>query len=38
LKALWDLGYIDGRNIRLQSRFAEKRLDWLPALAAELVE
>ena len=38
LKALPDLGYVDGRNIRLQSRFAEKRLDWLPALAAELVE
>jgi putative ABC transport system substrate-binding protein len=38
LEALRDLGYEDGRNIRVQSRFAEKRLDWLPALAAELVE
>ena len=38
LEALRDLGYEDGRNIRLQSRFAENRLDVLPALAAELVK
>jgi len=38
LEALRDLSYVDGQNIRLQSRFAGKRLDWLPALAAELVE
>jgi putative ABC transport system substrate-binding protein len=38
LEALRDLGYVNGRNIRLQSRFAENRLNLLPALAAELVE
>ena len=38
LEALRDLGYVDGRNIRLLSRFAENRLDLLPALAMELVE
>jgi putative ABC transport system substrate-binding protein len=38
LEALRDLGYVDGRNIRLQSRFAEKRLDLLPGLAAEVVK
>jgi putative ABC transport system substrate-binding protein len=32
------LGYVDGRNIRLDIRFAENRLDRLPALAAELVK
>ena len=36
-EALSDWGYADGRNIRLQSRFADNRLDLLPALAAELV-
>ena len=38
LEALRDLGYVDGRNIRLQSRFAGNRLDLLRSLAAELVE
>ena len=38
LKALHELGYVDGRNIRLDFRFAENRLDRLPALAAELVK
>ena len=38
LEVLRDLGYEDGRNIRLQSRFAENRLDVLPALAAGLVK
>jgi putative ABC transport system substrate-binding protein len=32
------LGYVDGRNIRLDIRFAENRLDRLPSLAAELVK
>jgi putative ABC transport system substrate-binding protein len=32
------LGYVDGRNIRLDIRFAESRYDRLPALAAELVK
>jgi putative ABC transport system substrate-binding protein len=38
LEALHERGYVDGRNIRLDFRFAENRLDRLPALAAELVE
>ena len=38
LGRLRELGYVDGRNIRLDIRFAENRLDRLPALAAELVK
>ena len=37
LEALHERGYVDGRNIHLDFRFAENRLDRLPALAAELV-
>ena len=38
LGRLGELGYVDGRNIRLDTRFAGNRLDRLPALAAELVK
>jgi putative ABC transport system substrate-binding protein len=38
LGRLRELGYVDGRNIRLDTRFAENRFDRLPALAAELVK
>jgi putative ABC transport system substrate-binding protein len=38
LGRLRELGYADGRNIRLDIRFAGNRLDQLPALAAELVK
>ena len=38
LEALHEQGYVDGRNIRLDFRFAENRLDRLPALATELVK
>ena len=38
LGRLRELGYVDGRNIRLDIRFAENRYDRLPALAAELVK
>jgi len=34
---LRDLGYVQGRNVVLERRFAEGRLERLPALAAELV-
>jgi putative ABC transport system substrate-binding protein len=34
---LRDLGYMEGRNIVIEYRFAEGRYDRLPALAAELV-
>jgi putative ABC transport system substrate-binding protein len=34
---LRELGYVDGRNVRIESRWARGRLDELPRLAAELV-
>jgi putative ABC transport system substrate-binding protein len=34
---LRDLSYVDGKNIVIEHRFAEGKLDRLPALAAELV-
>src|SRR5919197_3049109 len=34
---LRDLGYVEGQNITLESRFADGQADRLPALAAELV-
>jgi putative tryptophan/tyrosine transport system substrate-binding protein len=37
LGTLGESGYVDGRNIRLDIRFAENRLDRLSALAGELV-
>ena len=35
--ALRELGYIEGRNIAIEYRFAEGKLDRFPELAAELV-
>jgi putative tryptophan/tyrosine transport system substrate-binding protein len=37
LRKLQQYGYVEGRNLRLESRFAEGRDDRYPALAAELV-
>jgi putative tryptophan/tyrosine transport system substrate-binding protein len=37
VQGLNDLGYIDGKNIQLERRYADGTLDRLPALAAELV-
>jgi putative ABC transport system substrate-binding protein len=36
--AMRELGWIEGQNIMMERRWAEWRLDRLPALAAELVE
>ena len=38
LEALRELGYVDGRSIRLDFRFADNRLGLLPGFAAELVK
>jgi putative ABC transport system substrate-binding protein len=37
LRVLRDLGYVEGRNLVIEWRFAENRVELLPALAAELV-
>ena len=37
-QGLRDLGYIDGKNILLEFRYAEGKLERLPSLVAELVE
>jgi putative tryptophan/tyrosine transport system substrate-binding protein len=34
---LRDLGYVEGRNITIESRFADGQADRLPALVAELI-
>ena len=37
-KGLSDLGYVDGKNIMIESRNAEGRLDRMPVLVNELVQ
>jgi len=35
--ALKELGYIEGRNLVIESRFADTKMDELPGLAKDLV-
>ena len=37
-QGLRELGYVEGKNIAIEYRFAEERLEWLPDLVAELVQ
>jgi putative tryptophan/tyrosine transport system substrate-binding protein len=37
-QGLRDFGYIEGKNIQIESRYAEGKLDHLPSLVAELVQ
>jgi putative tryptophan/tyrosine transport system substrate-binding protein len=37
-QALHELGYVEGRSVRFEERWAQGRLDRLPGLAAELVQ
>jgi putative ABC transport system substrate-binding protein len=37
LQSLKEAGYVEGRNVAVEHRYAENRLDRLPALAADLV-
>ena len=37
-QGLRDLGYIEGKNILIEYRYAERKLDRIPSLVAELVQ
>ncbi len=38
LRAMRELGYVEGKNLVIEWRFAENRAEMLPSLAAELVQ
>jgi putative ABC transport system substrate-binding protein len=37
-QGLKDVGFVEGENVVIESRFAENQLDRLPALADEVIE
>ena len=38
LQGLRDLGYVEGQNVTIEPRYADGSAEWLPGLAAELVQ
>jgi putative tryptophan/tyrosine transport system substrate-binding protein len=37
LQSLKETGYVEGQNVAVEYRYAGNKIDWVPALAADLV-